>query len=612
MGTGKSTDTRKSLHKTEIIKRGTNAFRFSLYRHMNDFLYSYSCCFKRNRTAYKLKKVDSILNKFDINYSFTKNLKSIFKAVLNDIDETKAEYLNTNIKYLPITLANHKKLGVSLIIEFCSMHYKITYMNFTKKEADDKFIKIYRYQKLDMDLEKEPIEKPLDLSRIHKSIIEHLECCIADFLKKINTDSVTLLPVILMKSDENSKRSYSIDSVIRNSTPPRLSVQDSSIQQIIENFVDTEEFPQTLQTHLDGQPEESGDEKVGFLQNLLSTDSDENTSSSSNLIKPKLIVFKALGVSMASFLATYFYDNQCKLSVSLSNELKFCYYNEKIQKLVCINFDKLFEICRNKQFDSDLPNIDSFLTIYDKELACTIDGPQFFAHGMIGILNQCELVRLVLVDLMMKGFLFENDYKFKHDELKSSMSEIPKDDFEGLKMKPILVKKIIKKNNANIKLHIKYCLHAKFYSEIENDDSCRLVGVEKVLKNLGFRHTSYFDRFVTKLICQALTKRSAKIISSLIRAFFKHFDMKGKTNVCIALDGMMFKFRPKFNSYLEFYLNEQMNETMKYYLKISRLEYSIGAAYAALVVLETKLKDDILKSYRENLNYITEKRKIFE
>ena len=71
---------------------------------------------------------------------------------------------------------------------------------------------------------------------------------------------------------------------------------------------------------------------------------------------------------------------------------------------------------------------------------------------------------------------------------------------------------------------LQYCLHTKLYSDIENDTSCNLNKVEKVLKDLGLKRTSYFDRIVTKSICKSITKRSAQILAGLIATVFKNFN----------------------------------------------------------------------------------------
>jgi hypothetical protein len=44
---------------------------------------------------------------------------------------------------------------------------------------------------------------------------------------------------------------------------------------------------------------------------------------------------------------------------------------------------------------------------------------------------------------------------------------------------------------------------------------------------------------------------------------------------------------------------------MKYYLKISRVDYSLGAAYAIVFVLDRKLREETLKTYRETINNLS-------
>ena len=62
----------------------------------------------------------------------------------------------------------------------------------------------------------------------------------------------------------------------------------------------------------------------------------------------RFLVCATIDLTMASFLANYFYDKKCELLVNLNTELKFSFYDSSIEKLVCITFNKLFESSERK------------------------------------------------------------------------------------------------------------------------------------------------------------------------------------------------------------------------------------------------------------------------
>ena len=593
----------KHKQASDIIRRGT--YRKSYFKYSSKFykditlkgvLSVYTSCFnkfKKNKTYYKIKLIDSILNRFKIDHIYIENLMKKFNKILS---EAAAESINpnlkSNIKQIPMVLVNHKKIGASLVIEFCLSHYKMTYMNCTN---DEKVIKNIRYSKLDFEME----SSELDISQ---RIIRHLSSSIIDFMKNLNLKTVKVLPIILIKSEENLRRSGSI--ILENLNTPQTenTSLEVSIQQIIENLIDNDEkFLSCLQTSLD----DLTNCKNEHTEEKSESDESKIVDESNSIIRSKLLVCATIGVTMASFLANYFYDERCVLLINLSPELNFCYYNANVEKLICITFSKLLESGKERKTSTDTNNtisiVNSILTNYDFELDSFNDGKQKYFNNMIGILNQCELVRLILVDMMMYGVIFEKDYKVKNSIVECS--EV-KDAAELYR--PILTEKIIKRHNPNIKLHMKYSLHAKLFSDIENDVTCSLNKVKNVLKGLGLKQTSYYDRLVTKSICQSITKRSAQILAGLIATVFKHLNyVEMKTEVCIGLEGLIFKSRPIFNAYLEFYLNYYMKSDIKYYLKISRVEYSLGAAYALMLVLDMKLKEGIIKSYQDTINNLT-------
>jgi hexokinase len=613
----KSLDSHKLKSADIIFQRGTyNSFFFkfsnkfykdTIFKAIFKLYTKLFSKFRENKTLHKNQLIKPILKRFKINNEYIENLISKFSKIFNETinNENLNPNLKSNVKLLPMILINKKNLGGSLVIELCLSHYKMIFMN----NSEEKSIKIFSYPQLNSEL--------FNANDSQNFIIKHLGQCIIDFLKLFDTSSIKVLPIIIIKNDEQNqlKRSNSITEENPNS--------QKNLFQNVYDMVDDENTLNGLQDFLDQltikrkENEDNADKSFNIVHEVLfeSEDSDSVDTKfeavkqrNSTHLSKKLLVCAAIDLTMASFLANYFYDQKCELLVNLNTELKFSYYDSSIEKLVCVTFNKLLESGERKNSDENnsyeftsLPNVYSILTAFDLEFDCSNDGKGKYFNNLIGILNQCELVRLILVDLMMYGVLFEKDYRLKGDEIKKSMSEV-KDSSER---RPIVIEKIIKKHNPNIKLYIKYCLHTKLYSDIENDTSCNLSKVKSVLNDLGLKQTSYFDRIVTKSICKSITERSAQILAGLITSVFKNLNSSNQRSTCIGLDGMIFKSRPIFNAYLEYYLNFYMKKEMKYYLKISRVDYSLGAAYAIVFVLDRKLREETLKTYRETINNLS-------
>lgn len=616
-------DSRRSSNNYKLytysakIHRGTfnhYHFNYSKEKIFKKLFHVYSRFFKKNKIFYKSKLINSILKRFNIDNNYIENLIKNMNVILSET--IKNENLNpdvnkSNIKLIPMVLVNRRDLGVSLVVELCLSYYKITFRNYNSSSDtninDEKTTKVFKYLKIEAEQ-----SSSVDPKDQEKLVIEHLGTCILNFLKQFNIKTVKILPIILIASyDElNIKRSNSI--VEDNCDDDSQTLPLSMVYEILNEENTTDLLQEFFDKLADSSKEEKHNE--GFIETVFydhETTESKTEESKSNSIEQqptKLLVCATIELTMASFLANYFFDEKCHLLVNLNTDLKISFYDSSIEKLVCITFNKLFESSVRRMSENSeqnvhtlnsIPNVYSILTAYDFELDNLNDGKQKYFNNLIGVLNQCELVRLILVDMMMFGVLFEKDYKMNLKNVKLSVTEVA--DSEVNRMKPVITEKIIKQHNPNIKLYIKYCLHARLYSDIENDTSYDLNKVKKVLKDLGLKETTYFDRIVTKTICKSITKRSAQILAGLITTVFRYLTLTN-VNSCIGLDGMIFKSRPKFAAYLDYYLNFYMKNELKYYLKISRVDYSLGAAYGLVFMLDKKIKEGMLKSYYETIN----------
>ena len=150
-----------------------------------------------------------------------------------------------------------------------------------------------------------------------------------------------------------------------------------------------------------------------------------------------------------------------------------------------------------------------------------------------------EIVRLMMLDLIDKELLFVEE---------------------------------MKKNSYRHALFTKGSFYTKFLNEIESDSNTKFTKTKRILNELaGIENPSIDDCSVVKCICNAVTKRAAKLTAAGLAVILKRMN---KPDVTIAVDGSLFRYHPRLQILLEATLKNLINPLNKVLICILLLEFN--------------------------------------
>lgn len=173
----------------------------------------------------------------------------------------------------------------------------------------------------------------------------------------------------------------------------------------------------------------------------------------------------------------------------------------------------------------------------------------FSFEKMISGMYLGEIVRLMMLDLIDRELLFVED---------------------------------MKKNSYRHALFTKGSFYTKYLNEIESDTSQELNKTKRILKELtGIENPTLEDCSVVKCLCNAVTKRAAKLTAAGLAVILKRMN---KSDVTIAVDGSLFRYHPRLQIIMENTLKNLINPLNKFQIVLSTDGSGKGAAVVAAVV----------------------------
>ena len=154
----------------------------------------------------------------------------------------------------------------------------------------------------------------------------------------------------------------------------------------------------------------------------------------------------------------------------------------------------------------DQGELDFILTKWDREVdkESVNPGRQLF-EKMISGMYMGEVVRMVLVDLVEEGLMFQGDN----------------------------IDKLLEKGG----------FQTKYVSEIESDPVGVFTKCHEVLNDIGIDKPTVQDCSALRYVCECVSRRAGFMVSAGITALLKKMNYK---DVVVAVDGSVFRFHPHF------------------------------------------------------------------
>lgn len=256
-------------------------------------------------------------------------------------------------------------------------------------------------------------------------------------------------------------------------------------------------------------------------------------------VKPVAI----LNDTVATMLATSYSDKDCDLGSICGTGHNTCYLEKHTfgHESMIINIE-------SGNFNQ-LP----FL-IYDELLdKMSVRPGEQRLEKMVGGYYLGEIVRLVVLDLVEKGFLLVG-------------------------------------NNTGAQIHRAYSIKAEHVSAMLADQNPHLNDIDLWCRDyLGIDGSSPADRAVMKKISELVVNRAAGLVSATYIGILNHVDEQLASNHTVAVDGSVYEKIPGFSSTVSKILSEMTGENGQLIkLKTAQDASGIGAAVAAAMVQQTE------------------------
>ncbi|MGD9015553.1 MAG: hypothetical protein PVI33_05985, partial [Candidatus Omnitrophota bacterium] len=268
--------------------------------------------------------------------------------------------------------------------------------------------------------------------------------------------------------------------------------------------------------------------------------------------------------TVATLIARRYQDENCDIAGIVGTGTNFCYLEslEKIDKLTAeqrAKFDRQTMIINieSGNFSQVTQNA------YDKQLdADSMNKGVHIAEKMVSGAYLGELTRLVLIDYINKGFLFNGKLK----------------DYEMA---------VISKKGS---------FQAPFMTRIAEDNSSSLGKIHAQLMEWGIdsEHISLEDKRIIKDICKAVAMRAAKITAAVVFAIVRHIDEQINQHHVIAIDGSIFEKHTDFRQDMQDALKElswevfKEDRSKKISLQLTTGGSGLGAALIAAMAIQKR------------------------
>jgi len=289
--------------------------------------------------------------------------------------------------------------------------------------------------------------------------------------------------------------------------------------------------------------ESIGEDVVGMLQRAIDIRGD---------IKVKVIVL--INDTVGTLMSCAYQDNKTAIGLILGTGTNACYIEniDRIDTLEDFQEETSFkEMIVNTEWGAFGENgsIDFIRSRYDDEIDKTSInvGKQIF-EKMISGMYLGEIVRLMILDLIDRELMFVEE---------------------------------MKKNAYRHALFTKGSFYTKYLNEIESDSNAKFSRTKRILKELaGIENPSLQDCTVVKYICNAVTKRAAKLTAAGLAVIIKRMN---KSDVTIAVDGSLFRYHPRLQIILEATLKNLINPLNRFQIILSTDGSGRGAAVTAAI-----------------------------
>ena len=240
-------------------------------------------------------------------------------------------------------------------------------------------------------------------------------------------------------------------------------------------------------------------------------------------------------------------EPKCRIGLILGTGTNACYL-ESVDKVTTFSPEKEEDshVIINTEWGAfgDHGELDFVRTKWDEEVdrSSLNPGRQTF-EKMISGMYMGELVRLVVLDIIQEGLIFQdqNTTKFR------TRGSFP----------------------------------TKYLSEIESDPVGDYQRCRAVLFSLGVAGASEDDLAALRFICESVSRRAAFMCAAGIAALLKKMKVK---DVTIAVDGSLFRFHPHFHNVLKSRVAQLMGVDYNFQMILSSDGSGRGAALVAAVL----------------------------
>ena len=217
--------------------------------------------------------------------------------------------------------------------------------------------------------------------------------------------------------------------------------------------------------------------------------------------------------TVGTLVARSYADPTCDMGVIMGTGTNAC-YREKLS-----NIHKLQGLNPKEHMivNMEWGNFDKVgLTRYDRQVdGASVNPGAMYLEKMVSGMYLGEITRLILMDLMKRGFIFTGN--------------------------PGSAQPFQKKNS----------LKTGDMSLIEGDETENLNEMETFLGNKGITNITLYDKTVLKRICEMVSTRAAGLGAGAISAVVSWLDPELKDRHTVAIDGSLFEKYPGFGQKIE-------------------------------------------------------------
>ncbi|KAH8383529.1 hypothetical protein KR009_009151 [Drosophila setifemur] len=265
-------------------------------------------------------------------------------------------------------------------------------------------------------------------------------------------------------------------------------------------------------------------------------------------------VMGIINMGAGSLLALCWVQPDTRMGLIMGSIANSCYV-ERIEKCELYHGDpskKVMIINSDWAHFGDTGQLDFIRNEFDRQMdAESITPGQRIYEKFSGALCMAELVRIIIVRLMQKGFIFENDRR----------------DYIGIQWKLDMVSLM----------------------EIESDPPGVYTKAQEVMDKFRIRHCKERDLAALKCICSAVTNRAAMVVSSGVACLINRMKLP---HISIAVDGGIYRLHPNFAKVLNKYTTILVDPRYKFDFVVTQDSCGVGAAIMSGMAHVQKYNND--------------------